>query len=126
MLGAPKRSDLEFHAVSQYSTPCRISEAEPALREVLRYSQATGAKRDVTPELYLAVAIHNDPEKEQEALSMFASAFDHYDEHGAPAFGPRSELWARASWARLLRRVGRVQDAEAQEQAIMYVASSHL
>ncbi|RDX48883.1 hypothetical protein OH76DRAFT_1404455 [Lentinus brumalis] len=109
----------------RYSTPCRISEAEPALREVLRYSQAKGARRDVAPELYLAVAIHKVPEKEQEALSMFASAFDHFDEHGAPALGPRSELWARASWARLLRRVDRVRDAEAQERAIVDWIVSH-
>ena len=109
--------------LSQYSKPCRIAEAEAALREVLRYAQAKGARRNVAPELYLAVAIHKIPEKEQEALSMFASAFDHYEEHGDPALGPRSELWARASWSRLLRRVERVRDAEVQEKAIVYVQS---
>ena len=77
----------------------------------------------MAPELYLAVAIYKIPEKEQEALSMFASAFDHYEEHGDPALGPRSELWARASWSRLLRRCERVRDAEVQEKAIVYVQS---
>ncbi|RPD56092.1 hypothetical protein L227DRAFT_579064 [Lentinus tigrinus ALCF2SS1-6] len=109
----------------RYSNPCRIAEAEPALREVLRYAQARGARRDVTPELYLAVAINKIPEKQQEALSLFSSAFDHYEEHGNPAFGPRSELWARASWARLLRRVERVRDAEVQERAIVDWVVSH-
>ncbi|RPD74036.1 hypothetical protein L226DRAFT_509882 [Lentinus tigrinus ALCF2SS1-7] len=109
----------------RYSNPCRIAEAEPALREVLRYAQARGARRDVTPELYLAVAINKIPEKQQEALSIFASAFDHYEEHGNPALGPRSELWARASWARLLRRVERVRDAEVQERAIVDWVVSH-
>ncbi|KAI0718162.1 hypothetical protein C8T65DRAFT_639199 [Cerioporus squamosus] len=109
----------------RYSTPCRIDEAESALREVLRYQQAKGLRRDVAPELYLAVAIHKVPEKEQEALSMFASAFERYEEHGDPALGPRSELWARASWARLLRRVDRVQDAQAQEQAVIDWVVSH-
>lgn len=94
------------------------------MRQVLRYAQETGAKRDVTPELYLAVAIHKVPEKEQEAVSLFASAFQHLDESGVRAPGPRSELWARASWARLLRRLDRVQEAEAQEQAILYVGIS--
>ena len=88
---------------------------------MLRYAQAKGAKRDVTPELYLAVAIHKVPDKAQEALLLFSSAFEHLDTDDAPAVGPRSELWARASWARLLRRLERVAEAEAQEQLILYV-----
>ncbi|KAI0629988.1 hypothetical protein C8Q77DRAFT_1139757 [Trametes polyzona] len=103
----------------RYSVPCRIAEAEPYLREVIRYAKAKGARRDVAPELYLAVAIHKVPEKQEEALALFASAFDEFDANGAPALGPRSELWARANWARLLRRLERVQEAETQEQAIV-------
>ncbi|KAI0823996.1 hypothetical protein BC628DRAFT_1420426 [Trametes gibbosa] len=103
----------------RYSVPCRISEAEPCLREVIRYAQTKGGKRDVAPELYLAVAIHRTSGKEAEALALFSAAFDDVDANGAPALGPRSELWARAHWARLLRRVGRVQDAETQEQSIV-------
>ncbi|KAI0770622.1 hypothetical protein C8Q74DRAFT_1276528 [Fomes fomentarius] len=109
----------------RYSVPCRIAEAESYLRQVLRYAQETGAKRDVTPELYLAVAIHKVPEKEQEAVSLFTSAFQHLDESGMRPPGPRSELWARASWARLLRRLDRVQEAQAQEQAILDWIVSH-
>ena len=109
----------------QYSVPCRIAEAETLLRDVIRYAQRTGAKRDVTPELYLAVAIHNTPEKEQEALTIFASAFSHVEESDAPGPGPRSELWARASCARLLRRLGRAEEAETQEAAILYVQVRH-
>ncbi|KAI0777836.1 hypothetical protein BD413DRAFT_467903 [Trametes elegans] len=103
----------------RYSSPCRIEEAEPYLREVVRYAKVKGGKRDVAPELYLAVAIHKEPAREQEALSLFADAFGDVEENGAPVPGPRSELWARASWARLLRRVQRVQDAQVQEQAIV-------
>ncbi|KAL1946040.1 hypothetical protein VTO73DRAFT_15167 [Trametes versicolor] len=103
----------------RYSVPCRIAEAEPYLREVIGYAKTKGAKMDVTPALYLAVAIHGTPEKEQEALSLFADAFADFDANGAPALGPRSELWARAHWARLLRRLARVPEAEAQEQFIV-------
>ena len=88
---------------------------------MLRYAQAKGAKRDVTPELYLAVAIHKVPDKEQEALLLFSSAFEHLDTDDAPALGPRSELWARAGWARLVRRLDSVTEAEAQERLILYV-----
>ncbi|KAI0373765.1 hypothetical protein BV20DRAFT_675059 [Pilatotrama ljubarskyi] len=103
----------------RYSNPCRISEAEPYLREVIRYAKVKGGKRDVTPELYLAVAIQRVPEREQEALALFVDAFGDLDTNGAPAFGPRSELWARAHWARLLRRVERVEEAQVQEQIIV-------
>ena len=82
---------------------------------MLRYAQAKGAKRDVTPELYLAVAIHKSPEKEQEALSLFSSSLEHLDSDDAPAMGPRSELWSRA---RLARRLDPVAEAEAQEASL--------
>ena len=72
-------------------------------------------------ELYLVVAIHKVPEKEQEALSLFSSAFEHLDSDDGPALGPRSELWARAGWARLVRRLDSVTEAEAQERPILYV-----
>ncbi|KAH9932742.1 uncharacterized protein BXZ73DRAFT_89898 [Epithele typhae] len=109
----------------RYSNPCRIAEAEPCLREVLRYAREKNAKRDVNPELYLAVAIHAVPGKEQEALDIFASAFDFVDIDDAPPPGPRSELWARASWARLLRKMDRTSEAGAQEAAILNWALAH-
>ncbi|KAJ2989780.1 hypothetical protein NUW54_g8674 [Trametes sanguinea] len=104
---------------SRYSVPCRIDEAEPYLREVIRYAKLKGGKRDVAPDLYLAVAIHRTTEKEQEAVSLFTEAFSSLDADDAPALGPRSDLWARAHWARLLRRVERLQDAQVQEQMIV-------
>ncbi|CDO72186.1 hypothetical protein BN946_scf184970.g38 [Trametes cinnabarina] len=103
----------------RYSVPCRIDEAEPYLREIIRYAKLKGGKRDVAPELYLAVAIHKAAEKEQEAISLFTEAFNSLDMDGASALGPRSDLWARAHWARLLRRVERVQEAQVQEQVIV-------
>lgn len=107
-------------ASAQFSAPCRIAEAEPSLREVIRYAQQKqGGRRDVAPELYLAAAIHKVPGKEEESNALFASAFSYFDEHGAPGLGPRSELWARAAWARLLRRMEKVPEAEAQERAIL-------
>lgn len=75
----------------------------------------------MNPELYLAVAIHQVQGKEEEALSLFSSAFNHFESNDVPPPGPRSELWARANWARLLRRLDRVREAEAQEQAILCV-----
>ncbi|TBU23059.1 hypothetical protein BD311DRAFT_732021 [Dichomitus squalens] len=109
----------------RYSVPCRIAEAEPSLREVVRYAQTKGGKKDVAPELFLAVAIHKVPGKEEESNALFSSAFAHFDEHGQPGLGPRSELWARAAWARLLRRTGKVREAEAQEQTIVDWIVSH-
>ncbi|KAI8986285.1 hypothetical protein BD414DRAFT_515311 [Trametes punicea] len=103
----------------RYSVPCRISEAEPYLREIIRYAKAKGGKRDIAPDLFLAVAIHKQPGKVQEAISLFTDAFNEFDDNETLALGPRSELWARAHWARLLRRVERVQDAQVQERAIV-------
>ncbi|KAI0332840.1 hypothetical protein GY45DRAFT_1359993 [Cubamyces sp. BRFM 1775] len=103
----------------RYSVPCRITEAEPYLREVIRYAQTKGGKRDVAPELYLAVSIQNMPGKEEEALTLFSEAFNDFEANGAPLLGPRSELWARAHWSRLLRRFERVQEAQVQEQTIV-------
>ena len=71
-------------------------------------------------ELYL-VGIHKVPEKEQEALLLFSSVSEHLDSDDGPALGPRSELWARAGWARLVRRLDSVTEAEAQERPILYV-----
>ncbi len=105
---------------AQFSMPCRIAEAEPNLREVIRYAQQKqNARRDVAPELYLAAAIHKVLGKEEESNALFTSAFSHFNEYGAPGLGPRSELWARAAWARLLRRMEKVPEAEVQERAIM-------
>ncbi|KAI1788840.1 hypothetical protein LXA43DRAFT_1096865 [Ganoderma leucocontextum] len=110
----------------RFSVPCRIAEAEPSLREVIQYAQQKqSGRRDVAPELYLAAAIHKVPGKEEESTALFASAFSHFDEHGAPGLGPRSELWARAAWARLLRRMDKVPEAEAQERAIIDWIVSH-
>ena len=80
-----------------------------------------GTKRDATPELFLAVTLVKSPEKEEEALSLFSSAFAHIDADDSPGPGPRSELWARASWARLLRRMDRIAEAEEQENEVVYV-----
>ncbi|PIL35145.1 hypothetical protein GSI_02934 [Ganoderma sinense ZZ0214-1] len=110
----------------RFSAPCRIAEAESNLREVIQYAQQKqGARRDVAPELYLAAALHKVPSKEEESNALFASAFSHFDEHGAPGLGPRSELWARAAWARLLRRMDKVPEAEVQERAIINWIVSH-
>ncbi|KAI0694810.1 hypothetical protein C8Q76DRAFT_803036 [Earliella scabrosa] len=65
------------------------------------------------------------PEKEQEALSLFSSAFEHLDSDDGPALGPRSELWARAGGARLVRRLDRMAEAEAQERLILAWVVSH-
>ncbi|KAH9886071.1 hypothetical protein C8Q73DRAFT_658829 [Cubamyces lactineus] len=103
----------------RYSVPCRIAEAEPYLREVIRYAQAKGGKRDVAPALYLAVSIQQVPGKEEEALTLFSAAFTDLETNDVLALGPRSELWARAHWSRLLRRFERIQEAQVQEQTIV-------
>jgi hypothetical protein len=76
-----------------------------------------GNKRDVVPLLYLGVALHKVQGKEEEALKAFKDGFG-YNELHPGSTGPNTELWAQASMSRLLRRMGRVSEAEEQETKI--------
>ena len=67
--------------------------------------------------LYLGVALHKAEGKEEEALKAFKDGF-RYNELRPGSTGPNTELWAQASMSRLLRRMGRVSDAEEQEAEI--------
>ncbi|KAJ7094004.1 hypothetical protein B0H15DRAFT_831567 [Mycena belliarum] len=101
----------------RYSTPTRIAEAVPYLEEVIACfeSQNPDSEKDVTPLLYLAVALHKQPGKESDAVGHFRAAYV-----AAPAveFQYRTQLWSRACFSRLLRRMGRTAEAEEQEKVI--------
>ncbi|KAJ6610453.1 hypothetical protein B0H10DRAFT_2224948 [Mycena sp. CBHHK59/15] len=92
----------------RYSTPTRIAEAALYLEQVIAHfnSAHTNGEVDVTPMLYLSVALHKEPGQEDAAF--------------------KTQLWSRACFSRLLRRMGRVADAEQQEEKIRDYIKSHL
>ena len=99
----------------QYSTPSRIEEAAPYIEKVLAHiAVEKSGEIDVVPLLFLGVALHKIPGQESAALNAFTTAFD----HGVDADSPKSMLWARGSMSRLLRRMGKVPEAEEQESEI--------
>jgi hypothetical protein len=107
----------------QYSTPTRISEAAPYLEQVIAHfdSQHSNGEVDVVPMLYLAVALHKQPGQEEAAIRHFQAAYAY-----APAISMQyhTQLWSRACFSRLLRRLGRVEEAKEQEELIQLVTRS--
>lgn len=71
--------------------------------------------------LYLAVALHKQLGKEEEALKLFQDAYDH-----APTIDSayKTQLWSRACLSRLYRRLGKVKEAEEQEEMIRCARST--
>ncbi|KAJ7094003.1 hypothetical protein B0H15DRAFT_971155 [Mycena belliarum] len=61
----------------RHSTPTRIAEAVPHLQQVIAYFDRhhPGAEKDVTPLMYLGVALHKQPGKESEAAAHFRAAY---------------------------------------------------
>jgi len=97
----------------KYSDPTRIQEAVPYCERVLEYYAETHGTDavDVTPTQTLAVGLSKTPGREEDALYYFELAFNtDLLTHN------NSSLWARAHWSRLLRRVGRIAEAEEQEE----------
>jgi len=72
--------------------------------------------------LYLGVALHKTHGKEEEALKAFRDGF-RYLRPGQT--GPNTELWARGSMSRLLRKMGRISEAEKEESAIRHWIKGH-
>ncbi|KAJ7481623.1 hypothetical protein FB451DRAFT_1236647 [Mycena latifolia] len=101
----------------RYSTPTRIAEAVPYLEQVIACfdSQHTNGEVDVTPVMYLGVALHKEPGQEDAAVRHFQAAYAY-----APAIEMqhKTQLWSRACFSRLLRRMGKIEEAEEQENAI--------
>ncbi|KAJ7871363.1 hypothetical protein B0H13DRAFT_1634350 [Mycena leptocephala] len=101
----------------RYSTPTRIAEAVPYLEQAIAYFKRThpGGETDDTPMMYLAVALHKQPGQEDEAIAHFRAVYA-----SSPSIGMQhsTQLWSRACFSRLLRRVGKIQEAEEQEDAI--------
>ncbi|KAM6494606.1 hypothetical protein JOM56_009229 [Amanita muscaria] len=99
----------------RYSTPSRIAEATPYLKSVLaHFAVEKPGETDVVPLLYLGVALHKVPGEESAALNAFTTAFD----HGVDVGSTSTMLWARGCMSRLLRRLGKIQEAEQQESEI--------
>ncbi|KIM89070.1 hypothetical protein PILCRDRAFT_60840, partial [Piloderma croceum F 1598] len=114
--------DTAYWQISQffrYSSPTRIDEAAPYLKLILeQYDKVhQGAQGDFVPLLYLGVALHKVEGKEEDALKAFKDGFIYNELHPGRT-GPNTELWAQASMSRLLRRMGKVSEAEKQEAEI--------
>ncbi|KAK7052028.1 hypothetical protein R3P38DRAFT_3305901 [Favolaschia claudopus] len=108
--------DWQLSTCLRYSTPSRISEAVPYLeRSIAYHTRNNPDKVDETPEMYLGVALHKLPGQEEAAISRFRRAYG-----AAPHIEMQhhTQLWSRACYSRLLRRLGRVEEAKAQEKAI--------
>lgn len=94
-------------------------EAIPSIRFALgiyHRVNPNSAKKDIVPLLYLGVALSRSGEHEQEALDTLAEALDAADE--TPDMYLRNMLWARAEYSRILKRLGRMTEAEEQEGRI--------
>ena len=99
----------------QHSTPTRIQEATPYVEKVLaHYAVGKPDGVDVIPLLFKGVSLHKVPGQESNALKAFTTAFD----HGVDIGSGKTMLWARGSMSRLLRRMGKVPEAEEQESEI--------
>ncbi|KAJ6593579.1 hypothetical protein B0H19DRAFT_1091035 [Mycena capillaripes] len=101
----------------RYSTPTRIAEAVPYLEQAIAYhkQQHPNGEVDDTPEMYLGVALHKEPGQEEAAIAHFRAA---YTSSPAIEMQYNTQLWSRACFSRLLRRTGKIQEAEEQENAI--------
>ena len=85
---------------------------------------------DHLPIGYHAVAVHNKEGREREAASMFKTALTMPSEHdiaaadnarrrGDPLLNAYDEVWLRANYGRLLRRMGKEEEADAQVALIV-------
>ena len=95
-------------------------EAEPHLREVVkteRLRKRNSGKVDHLPQLYLASALANIAGREQEAVRAFEAAVKAQRANGATSAISTVDIWTRANMGRMLRRMGRVADAQAIEDA---------
>jgi hypothetical protein len=95
----------------------RIANAVPYPKSVLSHYakiNKSGAK-DVTPMVYLSVALSRQPGQEDEALRIFMNPAE-----GEPmASNSHTLLWTRASMARMLRKMGKEKLAQEQEDMVL-------
>lgn len=104
--------------INQYSTPTRIAEAVPYLEKIIAKfnREHSNGEMDLTPALYLAVALHKVPGQEAAAVRHFKAAYAY-----APTIEIQyhhTQLWSRACFSRLLRRLGRIAEAMQEEKKI--------
>jgi len=109
----------------RYTTPTRITEAKPYLEEVIAYYEAHKAPNnkgpDITPILYLSVSLAKTPNREEDALRMFNEV------SRVPGAEQQfhTMLWARSCMSRLLRKMGRDEEAENLELAVRRWIQGH-
>ncbi|KZP16822.1 hypothetical protein FIBSPDRAFT_1047281 [Athelia psychrophila] len=107
----------------RWSAPTRVYEAVPYLEKVIESHRAFHPTEvDVTPTLWLAVALHKTPGQEERALALHARAIG-ATQPGQNGF--RTMLWAKANMSRMLRRMGKVAEAQKNENEIVNWLKDH-
>ncbi|KAJ6591111.1 hypothetical protein DFH09DRAFT_193727 [Mycena vulgaris] len=115
--------DWQIATCLRHSTPTRIAEAVPYLERVIANYNSRDGEVDVTPMMYLGVALHKQPGQEDAAVRQFQAAYA-----AAPAIEMQyqTQLWSRACFSRLLRHMGRTEEATEQEDRIRNWLQYHL
>ncbi|KAL4244026.1 hypothetical protein ABKN59_010301 [Abortiporus biennis] len=126
----PKTTQDQLGQFLRYSKPhTRIYEAEPYLCSCIAHAQKWNPNsKDAVPRLWLAISLHKSPTKEnqEESLREFKKGFDavEYDFRG-PSIGPKTELWTKMCMARLLRSMGKDNEAKNVENRIISWIKTH-
>ena len=100
------------------------------LLDMLRKTNSSTPGTDRAVKAYLAVAIYRKPDREAEACALFDSVLAHseapihapYDvlyEKPGDALEDENNVWVRACYSHLLRRIGRFREARIQENAVV-------
>ncbi|KII96163.1 hypothetical protein PLICRDRAFT_35094 [Plicaturopsis crispa FD-325 SS-3] len=106
----------------RWSRPTRIAEAEYSIKTILSGWPAPPYLMG-EPRICYAVCLEKSPRdaERERALEAFYDAWRYCDESThEDVYGEHSDtvLWGRASMSRLLRRMGKIEEAEQQENAI--------
>lgn len=73
----------------------------------------------ITPTLYLGVALSRVEGEENRAISVFNEGLANL--FNGPDPPDHNLLWARANYARMLRRISKIKEAEEQERFTRYL-----
>ncbi|KAI0781826.1 hypothetical protein C8Q75DRAFT_737994 [Abortiporus biennis] len=97
-------------------------------QDVENYRAVGSISENAVPRLWLAISLHKSPTKEnqEESLREFKKGFDavEYDFRG-PSIGPKTELWTKMCMARLLRSMGKDNEAKNVENRIISWIKTH-
>ncbi|KAI9016892.1 hypothetical protein DFJ74DRAFT_588951, partial [Hyaloraphidium curvatum] len=108
------------------SRPCRIVEAVPHVRKILTlWDRNYPGELSIAPGFYLAVALSKTPGGEAEAERWFEKLIKHPQVRVPGSEWADRELWGRGHYSRMLRRLGREEEAEKQEKWLRNWIAGH-